>query len=137
MIVASWASAAGSAGAAASVASEANKVLPAAMRISVPRAEAHSGRAGGEPSRMRTARIPASSTRDPASALDDLVPRLNTSASAIDPAVYEGHFTPGTGSKNIRPGEKIPRLIHQTWKTDMLPERWTAIRDECQKIHSD
>ncbi len=34
-----------------------------------------------------------------------------------------------------RPGEKIPRIIHQTWKTDVLPEKWETVRKECQEMH--
>ncbi|GAA96098.1 glycosyltransferase family 32 protein [Mixia osmundae IAM 14324] len=33
--------------------------------------------------------------------------------------------------------EKVPRIIHQTWKTDILPERWQAVRDECAAMHPD
>ncbi|GAC76454.1 hypothetical protein PANT_22d00035 [Moesziomyces antarcticus T-34] len=35
------------------------------------------------------------------------------------------------------PAEKIPRIIHQTWKDQHLPPRWQAIRDECEKMHPD
>jgi mannosyltransferase OCH1-like enzyme len=33
--------------------------------------------------------------------------------------------------------EKIPRIIHQTWKTDILPERWVAVREACIKLLPD
>lgn len=36
-----------------------------------------------------------------------------------------------------RPVEKIPRIIHQTWKTNTLPERWSAVRDKCLEMHPD
>ncbi|EIW66516.1 hypothetical protein TREMEDRAFT_40831 [Tremella mesenterica DSM 1558] len=32
-----------------------------------------------------------------------------------------------------RPGEKIPRLIHQTWKNDQLPEKWREAWKECRE----
>lgn len=35
------------------------------------------------------------------------------------------------------PKEKIPRIIHQTWKDEHLPPRWQAIRDECAAMHPD
>lgn len=35
------------------------------------------------------------------------------------------------------PPEKIPRIIHQTWKDTVLPPRWKAVRDECAKMHPD
>jgi len=31
------------------------------------------------------------------------------------------------------PGEKIPRLIHQTWKDDQLPEKWRKAWKECRE----
>lgn len=36
-----------------------------------------------------------------------------------------------------RPVEKIPRIIHQTWKTNVLPEKWLAVRDKCLEMHPD
>jgi mannosyltransferase OCH1-like enzyme len=32
---------------------------------------------------------------------------------------------------------RIPRIIHQTWKTDVLPERWEAVRQGCVDLHPD
>ncbi|PWN48383.1 hypothetical protein IE53DRAFT_199979 [Violaceomyces palustris] len=36
-----------------------------------------------------------------------------------------------------KPPEKIPRIIHQTWKDSNLPPRWKAVRDECAAMHPD
>lgn len=33
--------------------------------------------------------------------------------------------------------EKIPRIIHQTWKTSSLPERWVAVRKDCMRMLPD
>lgn len=33
------------------------------------------------------------------------------------------------------PQPKIPRIIHQTWKTEVLPERWVAVRESCERLH--
>lgn len=30
--------------------------------------------------------------------------------------------------------EKIPRIIHQTWKSDILPEKWDIIRKDCMAM---
>lgn len=35
------------------------------------------------------------------------------------------------------PPEKIPRIIHQTWKEKTLPPNWQAVRDECAAMHPD
>ncbi|PWN44678.1 hypothetical protein IE81DRAFT_298621, partial [Ceraceosorus guamensis] len=35
------------------------------------------------------------------------------------------------------PKEKIPRIIHQTWKDSTLPGKWQAVREECQAMHPD
>ncbi|PWZ00781.1 hypothetical protein BCV70DRAFT_100948 [Testicularia cyperi] len=60
------------------------------------------------------------------SSSDDLVARpqpwRDNSVKAWDPS---------------NPPEKIPRIIHQTWKDDHLPPRWQAIRDECAAMHPD
>ncbi|WRT65829.1 uncharacterized protein IL334_002779 [Kwoniella shivajii] len=32
-----------------------------------------------------------------------------------------------------RPGETIPRLIHQTWKNDILPDKWQKAWKECRE----
>lgn len=32
---------------------------------------------------------------------------------------------------------KIPRIIHQTWKTEDVPERWEGVRRECMELHPD
>lgn len=31
------------------------------------------------------------------------------------------------------PGETIPRIIHQTWKADTLPEKWRDVWRECRE----
>lgn len=33
--------------------------------------------------------------------------------------------------------ERIPRIIHQTWKSEILPERWRGISEECRKMMPD
>lgn len=33
--------------------------------------------------------------------------------------------------------ERIPRILHQTWKTDTLPIRWKGISDGCRDMMPD
>jgi mannosyltransferase OCH1-like enzyme len=33
--------------------------------------------------------------------------------------------------------EKIPRIIHQTWKTDVLPDRWRIVSQGCKDLMPD
>ncbi|WFC97546.1 hypothetical protein MYAM1_000260 [Malassezia yamatoensis] len=35
------------------------------------------------------------------------------------------------------PAEQIPRIIHQTWKTDNLPSRWAKTREACAAMMPD
>lgn len=35
------------------------------------------------------------------------------------------------------PQPRIPKIIHQTWKTDVLPERWDNVRKACMEMHPD
>ena len=31
----------------------------------------------------------------------------------------------------------IPKIIHQTWRNETIPERWSEAQQSCIKIHSD
>ena len=33
--------------------------------------------------------------------------------------------------------ERIPRILHQTWKTDTLPTRWKGVSDGCREMMPD
>lgn len=33
--------------------------------------------------------------------------------------------------------ERIPRILHQTWKTDTLPEKWSGVSQGCRDIMPD
>ena len=33
--------------------------------------------------------------------------------------------------------ERIPRIIHQTWKTDVLPEKWQPVSKTCRDLMPD
>lgn len=61
---------------------------------------------------------------------------------AIDPAAYitELELEPYTGARfndSTRPHERIPRILHQTWKSDTLPERWQAVSNQCRETMAD
>jgi hypothetical protein len=38
---------------------------------------------------------------------------------------------------SARQVERIPRILHQTWKEDRLPERWQIVSDRCRDMHPD
>ncbi|KAG5342521.1 hypothetical protein C0989_000649 [Termitomyces sp. Mn162] len=63
---------------------------------------------------------------------------------AIDPNAYLTEFEVpfhGIGSHwnatEHNQIERIPRIIHQTWKTDVLPARWKGISEACRKMMPD
>jgi mannosyltransferase OCH1-like enzyme len=39
--------------------------------------------------------------------------------------------------KTTQADEKIPRIIHQTWKTDQLPDRWRIVSQGCRDLMPD
>lgn len=45
--------------------------------------------------------------------------------------------TPKPWNPTTDPPEKIPRIIHQTWKDKNLPPQWQLVRDECARMHPD
>ncbi|KAF8339152.1 uncharacterized protein EI90DRAFT_3118238 [Cantharellus anzutake] len=61
---------------------------------------------------------------------------------AIDPTAYltDIEVPPSAGADNSIEAlekERIPRIIHQTWKTDVLPDRWNAVSNTCRKLMPD
>jgi mannosyltransferase OCH1-like enzyme len=60
---------------------------------------------------------------------------------AIDPAAYlDEHDVPFVDNSTRWPQsdtERIPRVIHQTWKTDELPPRWKPISQACRDMMPD
>jgi mannosyltransferase OCH1-like enzyme len=56
----------------------------------------------------------------------------------------DGIFIPPVRDNSVKawnattdPPEKIPRIIHQTWKDKILPSNWQEVRDECAQMHPD
>ncbi|EJU06264.1 glycosyltransferase family 32 protein, partial [Dacryopinax primogenitus] len=35
------------------------------------------------------------------------------------------------------PGERIPRILHQTWKEETLPEKWASVSEGCRELMPD
>ena len=35
---------------------------------------------------------------------------------------------------NASSPELIPRILHQTWKTDVLPEKWQGVSANCREL---
>lgn len=52
------------------------------------------------------------------------------------PAVLD-HGSPVETEVDSMPPEKIPRIIHQTWKTDVLPPQWAEVREGCARLMPD
>ncbi|KAK4057608.1 hypothetical protein OIO90_001254 [Microbotryomycetes sp. JL221] len=40
-------------------------------------------------------------------------------------------------ARRSEPTQRIPKIIHQTWKTDTLPDRWKQVRQTCIDLHPD
>ena len=52
------------------------------------------------------------------------------------PAVLD-HGSPMKMEEDSMPPEKIPRIIHQTWKTEELPQQWAEVREGCARLMPD
>lgn len=40
-------------------------------------------------------------------------------------------------NSSATPQPRIPKIIHQTWKTDTIPDRWAEVRQTCVDLHPD
>ena len=63
---------------------------------------------------------------------------------AIDPRAYlteeEVGYAEGDDLYNataLGVKERIPRILHQTWKSETLPDRWKGISQECRDMMPD
>lgn len=41
------------------------------------------------------------------------------------------------GRDGSTPTQRIPKIVHQTWKEATLPERWEKVRQNCMELHPD
>jgi inositol phosphorylceramide mannosyltransferase catalytic subunit len=63
---------------------------------------------------------------------------------AIDPKAYiteeELGISPSNSTWNVAGStkpERIPRILHQTWKSETLPPKWTKISQHCRDLMPD
>lgn len=56
-------------------------------------------------------------------------------ADTSRPSVFENSAI--SNISGVYPPKKIPKIIHQTWKTETLPDRWVPARKECAEMHPD
>lgn len=49
-----------------------------------------------------------------------------------DPVLNNDTTTP-----HPHPNEKIPRILHQTWREEILPERWRGVSEGCKNLMPD
>jgi len=45
--------------------------------------------------------------------------------------------SPNQNSSHHHRPERIPRIIHQTWMSETLPDRWQAVSDACRALMPD
>ncbi|KAH9006955.1 hypothetical protein EDB86DRAFT_30857 [Lactarius hatsudake] len=45
--------------------------------------------------------------------------------------------SPPQNSTQHRRPERIPKIIHQTWKSETLPDKWKAVSEECRSMMPD
>ena len=67
---------------------------------------------------------------------DSPPPAATTSADAAAAAAAPLADGAAAGDE-ATPQPRIPKLIHATWKTDILPERWEKVRQGCIELHPD
>ena len=69
--------------------------------------------------------------------------KLVNTAAAFRQSQYPVEQNPVKSSRGTNTQEPVPlnstvvvpRIIHQTWKTDDIPEEWLFAREQCQKLH--
>lgn len=44
---------------------------------------------------------------------------------------------PHQNSSQHRKSERIPKIIHQTWKSETFPEKWKAVSEGCRNLMPD
>lgn len=79
--------------------------------------------------------------------IDEAIANAKHAAEAAKKAGFsndDGVFIPPVRDNSVKvwnattdPPEKIPRIIHQTWKDKTLPSNWQEVRDECAQMHPD
>ncbi|BGO92758.1 hypothetical protein NBRC10512_007877 [Rhodotorula toruloides] len=67
----------------------------------------------------------------------DLLQRLEERGWLADNSTLAAVAAAGEGGRDDLPQPRIPKIIHATWKTDILPERWEKVRQGCIDLHPD
>jgi mannosyltransferase OCH1-like enzyme len=47
------------------------------------------------------------------------------------------HSPDASHHKSDATAERIPRILHQTWKSETLPDRWKGLAQGCRDMHPD
>jgi len=50
-----------------------------------------------------------------------------------DPILNHNHSATHSAMEN----EKVPRILHQTWRSEVLPERWRQVSQGCKDLMPD
>ncbi|GEM06255.1 glycosyltransferase family 32 protein [Rhodotorula toruloides] len=67
----------------------------------------------------------------------DLLQRLEERGWLADNSTLARVAAAREGGRDDLPQPRIPKIIHATWKTDILPERWEKVRQGCIDLHPD
>ncbi len=51
--------------------------------------------------------------------------------------ISEEELNPTQNSTQHQKPERIPRIIHQTWKSETLPEKWQPVSEGCRALMPD
>ncbi|GAA5985823.1 hypothetical protein JCM5350_006899 [Sporobolomyces pararoseus] len=62
---------------------------------------------------------------------------LDSSSDGQEQAGAGGLSLTAKNSSTVDRKPRIPKIIHATWKTDVLPDRWEKIRQGCIDLHPD
>lgn len=55
----------------------------------------------------------------------------------VDPSERDNLLAAAAKNSTVNRTPRIPKIIHATWKTDVLPDRWEKIRQGCIDLHPD
>jgi hypothetical protein len=97
---------------------------------------------GGDRAKEREGVDAQGGNEEEPSSVKELLNRLdergwfNGNSSATSMAVVEGDETPNTPTSRT-PQPRVPKIIHATWKTDILPDNYEMYRQNCMDLHPD
>ena len=64
---------------------------------------------------------------------------IHPAAFLTEPEVFAIQYDPLLNNSGTapHPNEKIPRILHQTWREETLPDRWRAVSQGCKDLMPD